>query len=171
MVLPMWAFWVALTGMVIGMVGTLVPVIPGVALIWLVALVYAICERFATIDPITFTALTLLAGAGLTSDLWVSQAGARVGGTSLRSSLIGLGGGVLGGLIGAIFFGVGAVPGAIIGSLLAIFLSELQKRQDWRQALASGGSWLLGCALSGVAQFMIAILMIGIFVWQVFRGA
>lgn len=171
MVLPMWAFWVALAGMAIGLVGILLPIIPGVGLIWLVALVYALCERFATIDPITFAALTLLAAVGVTTDLWVSQAGAKLGGASFRSMLIGLAGGVLGALIGAIFFGFGAVPGAIIGTLLGVVLSEWHQRQNWREAVESGGYWLLGCALSGVVQFLIALLMIGLFVWQALTGA
>jgi hypothetical protein len=64
MPLPEWAFWLTLGVMVVGLVGTLVPVLPGVELIWLAALVYAIAERFATIDPLTFAALTALEHLG-----------------------------------------------------------------------------------------------------------
>jgi len=171
MVLPMWAFWVALAGMGVGLVGVALPVIPGVGLIWLVALVYALCEGFATVDPLTFAALTLLGALGVTTDVWVSQASAKLGGASLRSLLIGMGGGALGALVGAIFFGAGALPGAIIGTLLGVVLAEWQRRQNWREALESGGLWLLGCALSGAVQFLIGLLMIGIFVWQALKGA
>ncbi len=170
MVLPMWAFWVALAAMAIGLVGTVLPVIPGVVLIWLVALVYALCEHFATIDPITFAVLTLLGLAGLTTDLWLSQAGAKLGGASFRSTLYGLLGGAVGAIVGAIFFGAGAVPGAMIGAMIAIVASEWQQRQSWREALESGGLWLIGCALSGVVQFFIALVMGGLFVWQALRG-
>ena len=54
MVLPKWAFWLALAAMLVGMVGVVLPIVPGVGFIWLVVLSYAIAERFAAIDPLTF---------------------------------------------------------------------------------------------------------------------
>ena len=68
MSLPAWAFWGALVAMVIALLGVFVPVIPDIAVIWLVVLVYAIAERFASIDPLTFAALTFLAALGITAE-------------------------------------------------------------------------------------------------------
>lgn len=170
MVLPLWAFWIALAVMLVGLIGVILPVVPGVILIWLAVLVYAIAENFATIDPITFAVITLLGAAGATSELWMSQTGARMAGASLRSQLIGLATGVVGAIIGGVFFGVGAVPGALIGSLLGIFLAERWRCSNWREALRSTGGWLLGWALSTLIQFLIGAGMIAIFAWQAFRG-
>ncbi len=170
MVLPMWAFWVALAAMVIGLVGVILPVVPGVGLIWLVVLVYAIAERFTTIDPITFTILTALGAVGFTADLWMSQMGAKVGGASIWSLLAGVVLGAIGAIVGLAFLGVGAVPGAILGAVAGIFLAEWYRRKDWRQAFKAGGGWLIGCTLSGGVQFLIATLMILIFTWQALKG-
>jgi uncharacterized protein YqgC (DUF456 family) len=170
MILPMWAFWVALAAMIVGLVGVILPVVPGVGFIWLVLLVYAIAERFATIDPITFTFLTLLGAIGFSADLWMSQLGAKAGGASIWSLLAGLLLAAVGAILGLAFLGIGAAPGAIIGAVLGVVLAEWYKRKDWREALKAGGGWLVGCTLSGGVQFLVAILMIVVFVWQALKG-
>jgi uncharacterized protein YqgC (DUF456 family) len=169
-VLPMWAFWIALVAMVVGLAGVILPVVPGVGFIWLVVLVYAVAERFSTIDPVTFAVLTVLGAIGVSADLWVSQAGAKIGGASIWSLVAGLVLGAIGAIVGLVFLGVGAVPGAILGTFLGIVLAEWYRRRDWREAFKVGGGWLIGCTLSGGVQFLIAILMILIFAWQVLRG-
>jgi uncharacterized protein YqgC (DUF456 family) len=169
-VLPMWAFWIALAAMAIGLIGVILPLVPGVGFVWIVVLIYAIVERFATIDPITFAAITLLGAVGISADLWMSHAGAKVGGASVWSLLAGLVLGAIGAIVGLVFLGAGAVPGAILGAILGIVLAEWYQRKDWREAFKAGGGWLIGCTLSGGVQFLVAILMIVIFVWQVLRG-
>nr|HID13746.1 DUF456 domain-containing protein [Anaerolineae bacterium] len=170
MALPSWAFWVALAAMIVGLIGVILPVVPGVGFIWLVALVYAIAERFTTIDPITFAVLTVLGAIGFTADLWMSQVGAKIGGASLWSLLAGLVLGAIGAVVGLAFLGVGAVPGAIVGAVAGVILAEWYRRKDWREAFKAGGGWLVGCTLSSGLQFLIAIMMILLFVWQALKG-
>jgi len=166
----MWAFWVALATMIVGLIGVFLPVVPGVGFIWLVVLVYAVAEHFATIDPITFAVLTVLGAIGFTADLWMSQVGAKVGGASVWSLLAGLVLGAIGAIVGLVFLGIGAVPGAIVGAIAGVILAEWYRRKDWREAFKAGGGWLVGCTLSGGVQFLVAILMILIFVWQALKG-
>jgi uncharacterized protein YqgC (DUF456 family) len=170
MVLPMWAFWLTLAAMGVGLLGVFLPIVPGVGFIWIVVLAYAIAESFATIDPITFTVLTILGAIGVSADLWMSQVGAKAGGASIWSLLAGLVLGAIGAIVGAIFLGVGAIIGAIIGAVAGIILAEWYQRKDWEEAFKAGGGWLIGCTLSGGVQFLIAVLMILIFVWQALRG-
>jgi len=181
MVLPMWAFWAALIAMAIGLLGVFLPLVPGVGFIWLVALAYAIAEGFATVDPITFAVLTILGAVGVTSDIWMSKLGAKLSGASFRALLAGLGLGLAGaivgialGLVGVLaglpFLEIGAAPLAIICALLGVFLVEWRTRGDWREALKACGGWLVGCAVSGVVQGAISVLMILIFVWQALKG-
>lgn len=170
MVLPMWAFWVALAAMIVGLLGVVLPVVPGVGFIWLVVLAYAIAEGFATIDPITFAVLTILAAIGYTAQWWMGHVGARAGGASPWSLLAGTIGGIIGALVGAIFLGVGLFPGAVVGALLGVFLAEWYRRKDWRDAARASGGWLAGCALSSGVQFITGVLMIAIFAWQALKG-
>jgi len=166
MPLPEWAFWLTLGVMVVGLIGTVIPVLPGVELIWLAALVYAIAERFATIDPLTFAALTALAAIGITANIWASHLGSRLGGASWQALLAGLGLGAVGFLLGLFVGGIGAVPGGLIGALAGVLLVEYHRRKDWRGAARAGTGWLVGCLLSGFIQMTVGIVMILIFVWQ-----
>ena len=135
MVLPAWVFWAAVALLIVGLLGTLLPAIPGVGFMWVVILIYALVERFATIDPLTFVALTLLGAVGATADLWLGMLGAKVAGASLWSTLFSLLGALVGGLIGFFFGGIGAVPGALVGSMLGVLLNEYRERRAWRAAL------------------------------------
>jgi len=167
---PTWVFWVTVVVMLVGLAGVILPGIPGVGLIWVAALVYAIVERFATVDPATFAVLTLLGVTGVTSDVWVSHAGGRMGGASWQALLAGLGLGIVGFLVGLFVGGIGAVPGGAVGALLGILLVEYVRRKDWKEAVRAGAGWLVGCLFSGVVQLFISLVMIVIFVWQVLRG-
>ena len=169
MVLPMWAFWVAIVAMGIGLIGVILPIVPGVGFIWIAILVYALAERFATIDLITLVTLTILGAVGVTADLWMTQVGAKAGGASPWSLLVGLLMGAVGAVIGTLFI-VGTIPGAIIGAIAGVVIAEYHRREDWNEALKSGGGWAAGCALSGGVQLVISILMILIFIWQALRG-
>lgn len=170
MILPLWAFWLALAVMLVGLAGVILPVVPGVGLIWIAALVYAIAERFATIDPLTLAVLSVMGALGVTADIWVSQAGGKLGGASWQALLAGLGSGAIGFLIGLLVGGIGALPAGIIGMLLGLLLVEYLRRRDWRETLRVGAGWLAGCLLSGLVQLIIGLAMIVIFAWQVLRG-
>jgi uncharacterized protein YqgC (DUF456 family) len=154
---------VALVLMFIGLLGVILPLVPGIVLVYLAALLYAVIEGFARIGPITLAVLTVLAVVGVTADLWVSSLGAKVGGASVWALL----GGLVLGLVGLIFF---SLPGAIVGSVLGVIMVELGRVGDWRKVLKSGGGWLIGWLLSAVVQLSIALIMIAIFLWQVRQG-
>ena len=158
-------FWltVTLAAMFIGLLGVLLPLVPGVALIWLVALVYAIAEGFKNIDPITMIVLSIIALPGITADIWVSSLGAKAGGASLWSIVASLVGGVVG-------FLVSTLPGAIIGALVGLMAVELLRAKDWRQALKASGGWIAGWLLAAVVQIITGVIMIAIFWWQAMGG-
>jgi len=164
------AFTAALFVMLVGLVGIILPVVPGLALIWLGALGFAIAEKFASIDPLAFAFLTLLALVGVTADIWMTQLGAKLGGASFKSQLMGLVGGLVGALAFLVFGGLSAGLGAIIGSVAGVLAAEYIRFKDWNKAIKSGLGWLLGWLASTIFQFMIGGVMIAIFLWQAFRG-
>ncbi|HHS97886.1 MAG TPA: DUF456 domain-containing protein [Chloroflexi bacterium] len=170
MVLPQWAFWVALVVMVVGLVGTVVPVLPDLVLIWLAALAYAIAEGFATIDPVTFGAITLLAAVGVTAEIWVSQIGGKLGGASWQALLAGAGLGVVGFVVGLLVGGIGALPAAMGGALVGVLLVEYLRRRDWKETARAGAGWLAGCLVSGGIKLLLGLAMVLLFVWQVWKG-
>ncbi len=170
MILPVWVFYLAIMLLLLGLTGVVLPAIPGVGLMWVVILVYAIAERFATIDPLSFAVLTVLGAVGATSDLWLAQLGAQVAGASLWSTVWGTVGALLGGLIGFLLAGGGAVPGMWIGSMLGVLLNEYRERRDWRAAWKAVTGLAIGSVLSIVVETAIGLTMIALFTWQVLRG-
>jgi uncharacterized protein YqgC (DUF456 family) len=163
---PNWPFWIALIVMLVGLAGTILPAVPGIGLIWITVLVYAIVERFMTIGPVTFAVLTLLAAVGVGADLILSHAGSRLAGASWQAIGVGLALGAAAFVLALIFGGIGTVPAAIIGTLAGITVVEYRRRRDWGEALRASGGWLAGCLASRAVQFILAALMIAIFVWQ-----
>ena len=158
-------FWltVALIVMFIGLAGVLLPLVPGIALIWLTALIYAIAEGFNNLDPITMIVLSVIAIPGITADIWASSLGAKAGGASLWSILASL----LGGIVGFFLYNL---PGALVGSLVSLIAAELLRVKDWRLVLKAGTGWIAGSLLSTAAQIVIGIIMICIFWWQARGG-
>jgi uncharacterized protein YqgC (DUF456 family) len=157
------ALVVAIIIMLIGLAGTVLPVLPGTILIFVGALIYAIAEGFQSVGWLTLVVLGLLALAATGAELWTSSLGAKAGGASGWSLLAGF----AGGLIGMIFF---TLPGALIGAVLGVLLGELLRVRDWRRALKAGGGWAVGWVLSVVVQLVIGLTMFIIFVWQVRVG-
>ncbi|MBC7248872.1 MAG: DUF456 domain-containing protein [Anaerolineae bacterium] len=160
MTVDWWAV-AALIVMLVGLAGIFLPVVPGVALIWLAAVGYAVIDGFTRIGPLTLVVLTGLGVLGVTAELWVSSLGGKVSGASWWSLLAGL---VLG-LIGLVFF---SVPGAVIGAALGVLAMEAWRREgDWREALRASSGWLIGWLFSIAVQLFIGMVMIAIFLWRV----
>ena len=145
--------------MFIGLVGIVLPVLPGSILIFVAALGYALLDGFQTVGWVTLLVLGLLAAAATTADLWATSMGAKAGGASGWSILAGM----VGGLVGLLVF---SLPGSIIGALLGLLLVEVLRLKDWRKVIKSGGGWLFGWLLSTVLELAIGLVMIAIFVWR-----
>jgi uncharacterized protein YqgC (DUF456 family) len=155
-----------LTGiiMLVGLIGIVLPVIPGTVLIFVAALLYALVERFQAVGWPTLLVLGLLTILATSADIWASSIGAKVGGASGWSVVVGL----LAGLAGFVVF---SLPGAIIGAILGVLITEIIRVGDWQQALKAGSGWIVGWILSTVFQLIIGLIMVAIFVWQVADGA
>lgn len=153
----------ALLIMLVGLIGTVLPIIPGTVLILLAAFLYGLVEGFQVIGWPTLLLLLFLTLVATSADLWASSVGAKVGGASGWSIVVGL----IGGLVGFVFF---SLPGAILGAVLGVLLTEIVRVGDWRQALKAGSGWLLGWLLSTVVQLGLGLVMVAVFIWQVVQG-
>jgi uncharacterized protein len=168
---PEVTFWIALIAMLIGLAGTILPAMPGIALIWIAALIYAIAEGFTTLTPVAFGAISVLAAIGLVADFFITNAATRISGASWQATIAGIVGGIIGFLFGLLIGGIGAAPGGIMGALIGVIGVEYLNRKDLRAAARAGGGWLAGCLASRVMQFLLALAIVTIFVLQAgFRG-
>ncbi len=159
-------FLLALIAMLVGLAGTVLPALPGIALVWIAALVYGLLDRFTTLPVAAFVVITVLAAIGLAADFFLTQAATKVTGASWQATAAGVVGGIVGMIVGFFAGGIGIGPGGIIGALIGVVGVEYLHRKDLRAAMKAGGGWLAGCLASRAMQFIIALLMVVIFVWQ-----
>lgn len=151
---------VTLLIMALGVIGVLLPLIPGPLIIWLTALAYDLIRGFTWRSGIILAMLTVLMLAGSTTELWLSSAGARRSGASGCAVAVA----AVAGLVGFVFFNV---LGAILLPTLTVLLIELVRLRDLRQATRAGGGYLVGWLLSTGVELTVALLMIALWLWQV----
>src|SRR5919109_38793 len=75
--------------MAVGAVGTVVPLVPGLALVWAAALVYGVVEGFGGVGTVAFGVITVLAAAGTLAGWVVPARVAGRAGASRSSVLLG----------------------------------------------------------------------------------
>ena len=143
--------------MAFGTFAAVLPVVPGPALVWFGAMIYAIGTNFQSPGLVALIILTLLMILGSTTNLWMSALGVKATGGSIWGIFGGLAGMLLGTLL---FFPIGALIGVVVGTLGVEFLVT----GDWRKALRIGGGTAGGFLLGVAAEFIIALLMDIVFI-------
>lgn len=153
-------FGLAVAFMLLALVGTILPVVPGTFLAWLTALIYGFVTGFAAINWGVLAVLTLIALVTGTADFWLPLLGAKKTGASGRSILLG----VVGGIIGTLF---APLIGTVIGYALGILLGEYMKHRDWQVAWRASLGGLAGWGIATAVQMGGVLLMMLIFVARV----
>lgn len=139
-----------------GLLGVVLPVLPGVPVMYLGMLLVAWSDGFERIGFWTLLALALLTGLSILADLLSSILGAQRVGAS-RLALIGA---TLGALIG-LFFGL---PGVVLGPFIGAFSGELLHSRRGGLATKVGVATWIGLVLGAIAKLCIALMMLGLFV-------
>ena len=159
---------VAVVLMGIGFIGVIVPLLPGLPLIWLGILLWAWGGNFAQIGWPTLIVLAVIMAAGWGVNLLLAPAISRRAGVSWRA----IGGAILGGFAGGILLSaipiIGTLFGALIGALAGMWFVEYRIRGDERAATAAVRAYLSGVAVATLLELLLALLMIAIFFWQAF---
>lgn len=143
--------------MLLGLVGTIVPVMPGLAVIWVAAVVYGLIAGFGTVGGVAFTAMTALALVGTVAQFALPTRGGAVRGAPTTSLLAGLAGAVTGMV-------VIPVLGLPIGAVAGVWLAETARLRDARAAWQVTVGVLLGFGLAALVEFSIGTVMIACWV-------
>ncbi len=149
--------WILAAAMLAGLVGIVVPLVPGLALIWGAALVWAVDER-STSTWIVLGILTLLAVGGVLAGALLPARGASSAGAPRWVLAAGAFGMVVG-------FFVIPVLGVVVGGPAGIFLAELLRVRDLRIAARTTGETLKGFGLAVAAQLAVGVIMVAL--WTV----
>jgi len=145
----------ALAVMLVGLVGSVVPGLPGSPLVVLAAILHRLYFGEKSASNLVLIVLVLLMLASLGLDFLATVVGARKLGATWRGAV----GAVVGGMIG-LFFGL---PGIILGPFLGAVLLELLGRKEFKKALQAGTGAVLGLLLGAVGKFGLCVMMILLF--------
>lgn len=147
-----WAL--ALCCILVGVIGTVFPALPGTPLIFAGALLIAWWQDFTIIGGASVTVLGILAVLGVAIDFVASSLGAKRVGASGWA----IAGATIGSILG-IFF---SIPGIIIGPFIGAFAGELLAQSSIQKATSVGiGTWI-GLLLGTAAKVAVAFSMIGV---------
>lgn len=154
-------WFITIVLMLLGVVGTLLPAIPGIGFVFAGILVYAIATQFATISGATVAIFGVIAVLTWLANYLGSVMGAASGGGKGKA-LIGT---ILGAIAGVIIGGpVAILIGAFIGALVGALIEGKTHQQATKVAIWS----VVGIIGATLFQFLIAISMVIAFFIAVF---
>jgi uncharacterized protein YqgC (DUF456 family) len=134
----------------IGLMGILVPLLPGTLLVWAAIAVWAFAVG-TTAAWVVLGVVTAILGAGiLVKYLWPAK---RMKAADVSNRTL-----AAGAILGIIGFFVIPVAGLVIGFVLGVYLSEYAQRRDQRRAWASTKHAVKGVALSVGLELAAALL-------------
>lgn len=143
--------------MLAGLVGVLLPVIPGLVLVWAAALVWVLNVE-GSLRWVVLAVLTLIALLGASAKYLLSGRAAAASGVPTSTLLAGVAGAVVG-------FFVIPVLGLIIGGILGVLLAEWARHREWGTAWRSTGAVVRGFGIGVALELLAGITMVGI--WAV----
>ena len=154
--------------MILGLIGSLLPVVPGPIFIWLGVFIWAWGDGFQAIGWPTLAVLAILTVIAWVSDLALTTILSRRAGVSWKS----IGAAILGGIVGGILLSgvliLGTIVGTILGAIAGMMLFEYREKQDWDLAWKAAKSYLVGFFGAVVIETALGVIMLGIFAWQAF---
>lgn len=157
------ALWtLALLLMLVGILGIILPALPGIPLMYAGMVVAAAIDDFQRIGWITLAVLGFLTLLAVVIEFAASALGAKQFGASKRA----IWGALLGTIVG-LFFGV---AGLVFGPFIGALAGELSVHGRLDQAGRVGLATWLGLIFGTLAKIAIAFAMIGIFILAYFVG-
>ncbi|MGB1250629.1 MAG: DUF456 domain-containing protein [Candidatus Promineifilaceae bacterium] len=150
-------FGFAVVLLIVGLVGTVVPILPGSVLMLFTVLFYGYSHQWQ--EPsvwITVVMVLILLSSG-SADIWLPSLGIKTGGSSWLITILGM----VGGIIGTFY---GPFVGSILGYAIGVLLGSLYKYGDVRLALRTSLFGVAGQGAASVVQFAGGVVVLIIFV-------
>lgn len=147
--------------MAVGLLGTLLPFLPGLPIVWAAALVYGLATGFRPLAWVMFVLITLVGVVGLVLGTVMPHRRAAAKGAPASTILAGI-------ILGLIGFFVVPIVGLPLGAGLGVMLAERRRLGSWDRAWGATKQLLVGFGIGAAVQFGAGVVMIEIWVvWVV----
>jgi hypothetical protein len=146
--------------MIIGFLGTLMPTLPGLPLLWSVVMIYGITTKFEQIDKSFMILTTLMVGLIILLDGIASLRGTQ----KIKAGFWGAAGAVLGGVVGASFH---SLPTLIIMAFVGAVIGELLSGRDAIYKIDTANYHFIGFAGGTIVKVAVGVGLIGMFLTKV----
>jgi uncharacterized protein YqgC (DUF456 family) len=143
--------------LVAGVVGCVVPIVPGAPLSLAGVSLYWWGTGFTEPGVALLATLTLLGLLATVADVGADVVSARVGGASLTTS-------VVAGAVGIVLFALLTPIGALAGVVVTVFALEYRRHRDATQGAKAAGAVVIGILGSAVVQVVLTASMLVAFV-------
>lgn len=147
------AQWLLTIALVVGLAGTVLPLVPGLGLMFGALLVYSYFDGWQTFPIWYVLIVAAVAAAGVVIDHVASAMGAKRFGVSQK----GFWGALLGGVIGGLLF---SLVGLILGAVLGTVAVELYQQRTLKQSFSAATGVLVGTAVGMAAQFTLGLIVL-----------
>lgn len=150
----------ALIVMAVGVLGVIMPLIPGLPLVWGAAFAYA---HFTGYKLITHSYL-LYFGIASAVLIVLEYVFRSVGAAKMGSSKWGMFGAFVGMVVGIV---IGTLPSLILGPMIGATLFEMMLGKGFFKSLKAGCGTFIAFMIGTILQLALALIMIGVFVSKV----
>jgi uncharacterized protein len=141
-----------IVGILAGLLGVVVPVLPGLLFVWLGTAGTLLLHRADTTGWLLAGFLTILFALGSAATIWLPARTGRQGGASRRSFVYAGVGGILG-------FFLLPVLGFLVGALAGLMVGEQQRLGEWGPARDSTVRVLRSYGIGVLVEFTLGITM------------
>jgi uncharacterized protein YqgC (DUF456 family) len=149
--------------MVLALVVSFIPILPGTVIVWLAAMAFGILDQWTQFTPAAGIICTAIMIFSVTSDFWLPALGMKTGGLTCLGAV----GSLIGGFVGTFLIPL-PICGTLIGAVAGALLAELVRFRDLRKAFAGGQTaakmFVVGYILEAVcsiAVFVVYIVSVG----------
>jgi uncharacterized protein YqgC (DUF456 family) len=165
----LYLYWILIVVMLVGIIGAVVPALPGISLIAGASVVWAIANSFTQSTVIPMGVALVILVLGLAVDFLAGYLGAKQAGASNWGQIgafVGLLVGMFGFLplvpIGGPF---GPLLGIILGSAIGAIVGELLYRRDLLIAFKAALGIVVGTVVGNIIQGILALASVAVFLF------
>ncbi len=152
-----WLWLLAAILVLVGIAGTILPMLPGIPLVFVGLFIAAWLDGFAKVSVLTIIIIGLIALLALIVEFLASFITVKKAGASKYA----LWGAAIGGLIGFFTGPLGLIIGTAVGAAIGELLAEKETSQATAVGIAAG----LGFVVALVAKVVLLLIMLAIFAY------